>query len=170
MVGTATARELISISGFTVMTSGPWWLGTFSTGLIALMGPFFESPGSAALRIMVHSTLREPPSSYSGTRVRESPVVLQETTLVPLALRFAAWLALELYDRSVSSCLSPPWNMCLIPAASYLVRFAAPILPGAQSTTTSTEASRSESPPRQSYPPDENEAMRSGSSVVQYSG
>ena len=96
MVGTATASELISISGITVMTSGPWWLGTFNTGLMALMGPFFESPGSAALRIMVHSTLRELPSSYNGTRVRDSPVVLQETTLVPSAFMFAAWLALEL--------------------------------------------------------------------------
>ena len=52
VVGTATANELIFISGFTVMTSGPWWLGTFSTGLIALIGPFLESPGSAALLII----------------------------------------------------------------------------------------------------------------------
>ena len=141
-----------------------------STGLMALMGPFFESPGSAALRIMVHSTLSESPISYSGTRVRESPVVLQETTLVPLAFRFSVWLALEVYERPVNSCFSPPWNMCLIPAASYLAKLAAPIFPGAQSTTTSADESRSESPPWQSYPPDENEAMRSGSSLVQYNG
>ena len=60
--------------------------------------------------------------------------------------------------------------MCLILAASYLARFAAPILLGAQSITTSAEASRSESPPWHSYPPDEKEAMRSGLSVVQYRG
>ena len=63
VVGTATANELIWISGLTVITSGPWWLGTFNTGLIALIGPFFESPGSAALRIIVHSTDNSPQCS-----------------------------------------------------------------------------------------------------------
>ena len=89
VVGTATARELISISDLTVMTSEPWWLGILRTGLIALIGPFLESPGSAARLIMVHSTFSDPHASNSGTKVRESPVVLQETTLVPSAPRFS---------------------------------------------------------------------------------
>ena len=60
--------------------------------------------------------------------------------------------------------------MCFIPAALYFERFSAPLLPGAQSTTTSAEASKSDSPPLHTYPPSAKAAMRSGSSLVQYRG
>ena len=59
---------------------GPVMRRDFQNGFDGVDGPFFESPGSAARRIMVHSTVNEPQCSKSGTKVRDSPVVLQDTT------------------------------------------------------------------------------------------
>ena len=113
---------------------------------MALIGPFAESPGSAARRIMVHSTDSEPQCSYNGTNVLERPVVLHDTTRVPWTFMFSMWLAEEVYDIPVMACFSPPWKIYFTPAARYFSLFDAPTLPGEQSTTTSAIARRSESP------------------------
>ena len=115
--------------------------------MIALIGPLLESPGSAALRIMVHSTESLPQCSYNGTRVLDNPVVLQDTTLVPAAFKFSAWFAEDVYDKPVIECFSPPWKIHLTSADWYFSKLLAPTLPGEQSITISATSSKSDKPP-----------------------
>ena len=72
VAGTATAMELMSISGLTVIRRAVVG-GDLENGFDGVDGPFLGITGVGGWRIIVHSTFNEPQCSYSGTSVREDP-------------------------------------------------------------------------------------------------
>src|SRR5512137_773239 len=81
VVGTIMAMVVMEMWGRTERTSGPWWLGTLTgSRTMASIGPFLISPGSYPLRTMIAWTWVTPNSRSISLMIRQSPVVLQDTT------------------------------------------------------------------------------------------
>ncbi|OPX58926.1 MAG: hypothetical protein A4E29_01424 [Methanomassiliicoccales archaeon PtaB.Bin134] len=90
MVGVTTAMVWMSSPCITVLTSGPWWVGSFNEGSMAFRAAPFLSAGSAPRRTREAKTFWMPKACCSGNSVLTNPVVLQETTLTAFAPQ-ASW-------------------------------------------------------------------------------
>ena len=130
--------------------------------------PLLESPGSAARRIIVHSTESEPHAWRSGTSVLDNQLCCRDDTC-PLNVHVLCVIA----TRSVGhlghcmlfSALKNPFDACIL--VNFLI--CAPTLPGEQSTTISAIERRSERPPLQRNLQGKGRIF-SCASYVQYSG